>query len=204
MKWEAGHVAATGHVAVLETRDVHARVAELFDPSGGASGSWASLSSALLQQPFYPLVFTVSGGTTAGGRVVTASTANSVTHYLDLPGPGQTNGSWQPYTNGNVGFVPQSGVLYRPNRIMVAGGQSLTSPYPVVGRTKTLDATNLSGSWAISDSMAHRYYHNLVQLPDGKASRSAATPPRTRTTTPRSSGRSSGTRTAMVARGHGP
>jgi hypothetical protein len=166
-KWEAGHFAVAGHVAVLESRDVHARVAEVFDPAGGSSGQWASLPGALLQQPFYPLVFAVSGGATAGGRVVTASTANSVAHYLDLPGPGQSAGSWQPFQNGNVGFVPQSGVLYRPNKLMVAGGQALAAPNPVVGRTKTLDVSNLSSSWALSDSMTPRYYHNLVQLPDG-------------------------------------
>lgn len=167
-KWEAGPVAVAGHVALLETRDVHARVAEVFDPASGARGTWTNLPDALLQQPFYPLVFTISGGSSAGGRVATASTANSVTHYLDLPGPGQTSGNWQPFTNGDVGFVPQSGVLYRPNKLMVAGGQSITKPYPVVGTTKSLDASSVSSSWMTSDSMTPRYYHNLVQLPDGK------------------------------------
>lgn len=165
-RWEAGPYAVAGHVAVLESRDVHARVAEVFDPVQGAGGSWTSLPASQLLQPFYPLVFTISGGTSAGGRILTASAASGVAQYLDLPGSGGNSSAWQALPNGSVGFAPLSGVMYRPNKLMVAGGQSFSGT--VVGTTKTLDASNLSNSWGSSASMIPRYYHNLVALPDGK------------------------------------
>lgn len=159
---EAGYT-ATGHVAVCERRETHSRIAEIFTPSG-SGGTWTTLTGTLLQLS-YPVTFTVSGGSSGGGRVVTASSWDAVTRYSDLPGPGSTTMSWQPFAGSGLGFTATTGVLYRPDKIMVAGG---AFGQTVVGTTRTLDASIPTNTWQNSANMLSRYYHNLVLLPDGK------------------------------------
>lgn len=159
-------VAVAGHASVLDSREIHARVAEIYDPNVGPTGQWSTIPAATMLQPFYPVVFAVSGGTTNGGRLVTAGSADNQARYLDLPGPGETGGPWQDMPNGAIGFGPQSGVLYGPNRMMVAGG--VNSSGIVVGTTKTRDVSSLSGAWVSSATMTPRWNYNLVLLPDGK------------------------------------
>ena len=167
--WDAGDVATTRHAAVLDrgfSGYVHARVAEVYDPNAGPYGQWSSLPNANLLQHSYPLVFAVSGGSpSGGGRLFTPSAENDVAHYLDLPAAGGTSTSWVALANGAVGFAPQSGVLYGPNKVMVGGGRGSSG---VVGTTRTRDVSNLSNPWVTSAAMTARYFHNLVLLPDGK------------------------------------
>jgi hypothetical protein len=167
--WDAGGVATTRHAAVLDRGFpgyVHARVAEVYDPNVGQYGQWSSLPNSNLLQHSYPIVFTISGGSpSGGGRLFTPSAENDVAHYLDLPAPGGTSTPWVPLSNGAVGFAPQSGVLFGPNKVMVGGGRGSGG---AVGTTLTRDVSNLSNPWVTSAAMTPRYFHNLVLLPGGK------------------------------------
>ena len=158
-QWGAAGVSATGHVSVREEEDRHSRRGEIFD---SATGTWTTLSDASLLERSYPLTFAVSGGSSAGGRVVTTSSWDDKTRYLDLPGPGSSSGAWQEGYNP-VGFAAEGGVLYRPNKLLVAGGGQ-----PAFGTSKKLDASNTSNTWATTASMLPRRFHNLVLLPNGK------------------------------------
>ena len=158
-QWGAADVSATGHVSVREEGERHSRRGEIFDP---ATGTWTTLSSASLLERSYPLTFAVSGGSSAGGRIVTASSWDNKTRYIDLPGSGSSSGAWQEAYDP-VGFAAEGGVLYRPNKLLVAGGG-----VPAVGTSKTLDASNTSNTWATTASMLPRRFHNLVLLPNGK------------------------------------
>lgn len=160
-KWGEAGYSATGHVAVREGEETHSRIGEIFTPVG-SGGTWTALSgpgSRLLQRS-YPVTFTVSGGSSGGGRIISVSSWDDSTRYLDLPGPGSSAAAWQKYGSGWLGFSAETGVLYRPDKLMVAGGES--------GTTKTLDASNTTNSWQGSATMLPRFYHNLVLLPDGK------------------------------------
>lgn len=163
-KWGEAGYSATGHVAVRDGKETHSRIAEIFDPG---SGSWTTLTgngSRLLQHS-YPVTFTVSGGSSAGGRVISASSEDGITRYIDLPGSGSSTANWQQFATNQLGFTPEAGVLYRPNRLMIAGGKSGST---VVGSTRTLRTSSVNSSWVPTAPMEPRYYHNLVLLPDGK------------------------------------
>lgn len=161
-RWSQSADATTGHTAVLERHETHARVGEIYNPVANA---WSALPSAPLLEHSYPATFAVSGGSSAGGRVVSLSGEDNLTRFIDLPGPGSSTGNWQPFTNGALGFTAESAVLYRPGRILVAGGNTGGI---ITGDTRTLNATSTTSSWQTSGSMTPRVYHNLVVLPDGK------------------------------------
>ncbi len=142
---------------------VHARIPEIYSPT---TDTWsAQPNAAWLQPETYPVQFVVPGTTipNGGGRVVTVGQSPQA-RYLDIPAAGQAAGSWQDVNNGHAGFFPLTGVQYLPGKIMIAGG---AVPGAIVGRTKTLDMATTSG-WVNRDSMAARYYHNLVILPTGE------------------------------------
>ena len=54
--------------------------------------------------------------------------------------------------------------MYRPGQILVSEDANNSNR----GRTKKLDATNLSSAWASADTILPRVDHNLVLLPNGK------------------------------------
>jgi len=151
--------------ALAYPTDVFARVPEIYNPAG--SGSWTRLNGAPLLQPYYPLDFVVPGG-----RVVSAGgLPEPQSYWLDVAqaeNPAQ-NSPWRKFANGHAGFSPSSGVIYRPGRIMIAGGASAGA---VVGRTRTLEvlspADTMNGWFATTDSMQPRINHNLVLLPTGQ------------------------------------
>jgi galactose oxidase-like protein len=151
--------------AVAYPTDVFARVPEIYNPAG--SGSWTRLNGAPLLQPYYPLDFVVPGG-----RVVSAGgVPEPQSYWLDVAqaeNPAQ-NSPWRKFTNGHAGFSPSSGVMYRPGRIMIAGGAGAGA---VLGRTLTLEilspADTTNGWFATADSMQPRINHNLVLLPTGQ------------------------------------
>jgi hypothetical protein len=161
-KWGEAGYSATGHVSVCASGQSHSRVGEIFDPG---TGNWTKLTGAPLLEYSYLVTFSVGGGNTAGGRVITMSSVDGVTRYTDLPGPGSSSSSWNELPNADLNHLPETGVVYRPDRVMIAGGAVGTT---VVGTTLTLDASNTSNAWDTSATMLPRFYHNLVLLPDGK------------------------------------
>jgi hypothetical protein len=164
-KWNKADFTLAGHTAVLDNYGSYAtysRVSEVFDPQ--TSQFQAYTNAPHLFQLTYPLNFAVPGGTGAGGRIITVG-QESQAYWLDLPAAGQSpQQGWQTFGGDtlNSGFFAQTGVMYRPGRIMIAGGPGPT------GTTKTLNALSLSSGWTTSGSMVPRVDHNLVLLPDGK------------------------------------
>ena len=159
-RWDDALAARTRQTGLLDAEATTARMPEIYDP---ATGHWTMQTSAPLAQQFYPPTFLVPGGSPAGAsRIVTLG--GDITYWTDFPASGQA-GAWQQFGTSALGFVPQGGVLYRPGRIMVAGG---TTGGTVTGLTRTLDASSTSNNWVASGSMGRRFEHNLVGLPDGK------------------------------------
>lgn len=155
---------ATGDVA---SPILSVRVPEIYSP---ATDSWTALPTAGWLQTYerYPVQFLVPGTTVpeGGGRIVTAGIQKQA-RYLDISGPG----GWQQVgtgTSGDAGFFPFSGVLYRPDRIMIAGGNSAQFLGAADGTTRRLDAWGLPAGWTPSGSMLPRAHHNLVALPTGQ------------------------------------
>lgn len=161
--WQAAATSLSGHSAVLDAVEVTARIQEVFDPT--SQSPWLACTSApFYWQHSYPLNFAVPGGTGAGGRLLTVG-QDARAYYLDLPAAGQQPSSvWQTFSGLYTGIFPQSAVMYRPGRIMIAGGWSGGA----IGDTRKLDALNLSAGWTASQSMHPRQNHNLVLTPDGK------------------------------------
>jgi len=159
-RWKDAHVALSRHTALLDPSQDSARVPEIFNP---ASGVWTQQASAPLAQQFYPPTFVVPGGANGASRVVTLSNDN--TYWTDIPQGGQAS-AWQPLGGSPFGFFPQGGVSYLPGHLMVAGGTFGDSS--LTGATKTLDASITSNNWVTSGSMARRFHHNLVLMPNGR------------------------------------
>jgi hypothetical protein len=134
-----------------------ARPAEIYDP---VAGTWQSQPQALLAQEFYAPTFLVPEAGSGASRVISLGYQN--TYWLDVPYSG-TAGAWQKLPNGGLGFVPQSGVNYRPGRLMVVGGAGLKDS------TKVLDASSTSHAWVDAGHIVPRYDFNLVLLPTGQA-----------------------------------
>ncbi|MGH3858244.1 galactose oxidase-like domain-containing protein, partial [Actinokineospora sp.] len=134
-----------------------ARVAETLDP---VSLTYQKHASANLYSPYnsYPLNFVVPGGLGSGCRVVTVGRGTDSTRYLDIPDNGSAGG-WVARQNQGSGFGPEAAVMYRPGRIMIAGGGT--------GLTKSVNAT-IDTVWRRSASMLARKDQNMVLLPDGK------------------------------------
>jgi len=157
-QWANPGFSVSGHTAMID-RDISiARTAETFDPVGT---TWLALPSSTLLQQTYPPTFVVPGNPAGGGRVLSFAIGRKA-YWLDIPAAGQPSQAWA-VQSGDLGFRPQTGVCYRPGKIMVAGGEDV-----LVGTTLTLDATNLSNPWVPSGDMEPRVFHNLVLLPDGK------------------------------------
>ncbi len=160
-QWKVAEFNLSRQTAMLDGVNTFARVAEIYNP---ASGVWQASPSTTLLQDLYPITFAVPGSSTAGGRVV-ALAIDGNTYRLDLPAAGQPAGSWQKLPSAAIGFRPEAAVLYRPGRIMAAGG---SFALVVVGTTKTLDVTNTTNSWvSAGGTLIPRNFHNLVLTPDG-------------------------------------
>ncbi len=147
-----------------------ARIPEIYTPS---TDSWAAVPEAAWLQDwnFYPVQFVVPGTERpgGGGRVVTVG-PDPQARYLDIPPPGQPAGGWLNVgTSGSTLFGMHTGVLYRPDKIMVAGTSPGADPYAT---TKRLDTSNFAAGWTSCQcpgeaQLARRYRHNLVLLPTG-------------------------------------
>lgn len=170
-QWQQVPFRLSQHTANL---DAHlfamARVPEIYTPG---SDTWTPAPAAAWLQGYYPVQFLVPGTSLpgGGGRVVTVG-QDPQARYLDIPMPGVSPGTWTNVGNGSsgdAGFQALTGVLYRPDKIMVAGGKPSSAPFDdAVGDTKRLDTQNLPAGWTPSATMLPRYYHNLVALPSGE------------------------------------
>src|SRR5262249_2335452 len=131
--------------------DTWARALEIFDPS---NKQWSmSATPPTLLQPYYPPSFLVPGAGGDSSRVVTVA-RDARTYWIDIGSSGTPTGSWNAHQP--VGFAPLTGVLYRPDSIMVAGTDAGDTP---VGTTKTLAVSNnMSNSWAAASDMQPRAF----------------------------------------------
>lgn len=160
--WAALDVNLTGHTMTNEWYWTHARKSEVYEP---ATNTRITYSSAPFGWNYtYPLLFTVPGGSSPYGRILTVG-HQPETYWLDLPPPGQQPAAGWQTLNKSTGFLAETAVQYKPGRILVAGGTLGNVP---VGTSKTLNTTNLAGGWTPSGDMESRIYHNLVLLPNGK------------------------------------
>ena len=169
-QWQDVPFTLSQHTANLDRHlFAMARIPEIYTPGG----NWTPAPAAAWLQDYYPVQFLVPGTSLAdgGGRVVTVG-PDPQARYLDVPVPGVSPGGWLevgiPPSNGDAQFRATSGVLYQPNKIMIAGGKETSSSTMAVGTTKWLDTDNLAAGWMGPDDMLPRYFHNLVALPTGE------------------------------------
>jgi hypothetical protein len=158
----------SGHTADGDPlAELHARVPEIYNPTANSS-SVQSASGWLPPQGLiaeYPVQFAIPGSLIpgGGGRVIRVG-PDPITRYLDIPASGLP-GNWQTGHYGSNGsFKPQTGVMYEPGKILVAGFESGTA-----GTARTLD-TQVIGTvdWQSWPGMLPRINHNLVILPNGQ------------------------------------
>ncbi len=160
----------TRHTAVMELQATLSWVHDIYDPTAAPGSQWQARSvsddSPLLWRDAYPLNFVVPGTTVkpGGGRLLTVG-QDADARYLDLAPQATAAGTWLTHAGLDCGFFPHAAVMYRPGKILIAGGALPSGG--VTGLTKTLDANNISNSWQPSASMAARDFHNLVLLPNG-------------------------------------
>jgi fibronectin type 3 domain-containing protein len=137
--------------------DCNAQIPEIYDPT---TNSWAQLSGAALDLPYYPHMFVLPDG-----RMIVASTNKRPipTSVLDLP-----TQTWS-----TVDPVPVDGgssAMYQPGKIIKSGmARDPDLPgAPSVATTYVLDMTQASPAWRQTPAMAFpRTEHNLTLLPDG-------------------------------------
>jgi hypothetical protein len=127
-------------------------IPEIYDPT---TDTWTQLTGAVRDQVLYPFMFVLPDGRPyhAGSKTTTA--------YLDLSGTGSwTPGPTAPYqTNG----YSESAVMYRPGKILRAGGGD-----PAHARSVVIDMTAASPTWReIAPMSFARRRMNLTILADG-------------------------------------
>ncbi len=162
-QWAQAPFGLDGHSTVIEDDITLARIPEVYNP---VAGTWAALTSApLFRSHTYPLNFAVRRLSPSDTTRVISVGQDPQSYWLDVPPSGQPGQGWQTSSGLNSGFFAQTGIMYRPGQIMIAGGKSGST---AVGTTKTLNADSLSVGWVNRASMTARYFHNLVLLPTGK------------------------------------
>jgi hypothetical protein len=127
-------------------------IPEVYDPT---TDTWTQLTGAVRDQVLYPFMFVLPDGRPyhAGSKTSTA--------YLDLSGTGSwTAGPTAPYqTNG----YSESAVMYRPGKILRAGGGD-----PAHARSVVIDMTVASPAWReIAPMSFARRRMNMTILADG-------------------------------------
>src|SRR5258708_28185618 len=96
------------------------------------------------------------------GRVFVLDAEGGQLRVLDANAGTWTAGPTSPLLFG-------SSTMYRPGKILVAGGgAAYGSSFPSFTTAETIDMNAGSPSWSPAASMTYpRYQHNLVTLPDG-------------------------------------
>jgi len=144
---------ATGDVLVLTGRtDANQTENPLPQVWQASSGTWRSLTNALLAIWTYPWVY----WTPSGKAIVVGP--EPPTRYLDISG----TGAWTTPTSFNFANTRDYGssVLYSSSKILIAGGSD-----PPTNTAEIFDLN--TGTWTYTNSMAFpRRQYNLVLLPD--------------------------------------
>ncbi len=127
-------------------------VPEVYDP---ATDSWTRLTGAERPQSLYPLMFVLPNGLTYD------SGPKSATAIYDTSGVGsQTPGPTAPYSTSGYS---ESAVMYRPGKILRAGGGD-----PSTTNANVIDMTAASPAWrAVAPMTYARRRMNLTILADG-------------------------------------
>jgi hypothetical protein len=117
--------------------------------------SWTAFPGAQKDVGEYPLL--LQGPT---GQLFVSEYQSSQSWLLD-----PDNANWTPLGRGPAASGP--GVMYRPGKVLMAGGGTLNSD-PVVTDTGVIDLNVPAPSWRATPAMAFgRSQHSLVLLPDG-------------------------------------
>lgn len=146
----------SGDILVLAgqiSRHEHARFHEIW--SAGAEG-WRVLTGAQKQIPLYPWAFLFDGK-------VFVVTRKPQSLWLDVAGGGRWSAG--PARRYAPDRTAGSAVMYRPGKILIAGGGAADNP------TDTVETINLNASnpaWQYSGAMRYgRKFVNGTVLPDG-------------------------------------
>lgn len=132
-------------------------VAEIPEALASGGSAWATFPQGQKDVGEYPHVFQGPDG-----RVfVNGGDASNPSWLFDA-----NTGSWTLLGAGPA--ASGAGVMYRPGKVMMAGGGTQGAD-PVVRATGVIDLNQSSPSWRQTAPMAFgRSQHNLVILPDGK------------------------------------
>jgi len=130
-----------------------------------ATATWRNLTSAQLEQPYYPYMFLAPNG-----KVFSAGPSQT-TRYLDTSG----SGAWTVVGNNTYGTRNWgSAAMYNDGKVMIVGGEpgAFYGSGSAVAPTNTaevIDLTAATPAWQPVASMAYpRKHHNATLLPDGK------------------------------------
>jgi hypothetical protein len=119
-----------------------------------ATGTWRNLSSAVLGQDLYPMMFLAPNG-----RVVNVGPTRS-TRYLDTAGAG----AWSTViATSSVHRSYGSAVMYEPGKILLLGGGD-----PPTNSAEVIDLNQTTPAWRPTAAMSvARRQVNATLLPDG-------------------------------------
>jgi hypothetical protein len=147
---------ANGDVLVVSGgRDTTVGVNPLPQIWQAATGTWRSLTTAELAQPYYPYMFLAPNG-----RAFDAGPSQT-TRYLSTSG----TGAWSVVGSRTFGSRSYgSAVMYAPGRILIAGGGD-----PPTATAEVIDLNATTPAWRAVGSMTYpRRQTNATMLPDGK------------------------------------
>ena len=135
-------------------------IAEVPEALTLGAGSWTAFPAAFKDVGEYPVMFQGPDG-----RLFISEYQGSQSWLLD-PGASSPGLAWTALGRSPAASGP--GVMYRPGKVLMAGGGTLNSD-PVVTATGVIDLNQPTPSWRQVGSMQYgRSQHNLVILPDGK------------------------------------
>ncbi len=131
---------------------------EVYDP---ATGRWTQLGgvhTSDLHEEEYPLSFLQPDG-----RVFTLISSTAQSRVLDVDAR-----TWRDAGLGTTPAPNASAVIYRPGKLLVAGGGEIHEGQRALTTAATVDLNARQPRWERTGAMAKgRYMANLVALPDG-------------------------------------
>jgi galactose oxidase len=143
---------ANGEAVTIAGRDQSGIVVSV--PEVWTGSSWRALTSASRSLPYYPRTFLAPNG-----KVFYAG-ENRATLYLSTGG----TGAWTPVADRKYGTRDfGSAVMYRPGKILYAGGGRTTNTAEVI------NLYDAAPTWHLTGTMAYKRRHlNATVLPDGR------------------------------------